>query len=630
MSGKLEDVLVSRFINAVWDTENNRKPLAMLVPLKKVLNLIQSEKAMPKIKTVREQPTKELANDLKRKTLPITCFSGEFNGERNAGNLIRHTGLICIDFDGLSKDDVFLKKQELSKLPFIVSAFVSPSGNGVKAIIRVLDGAKHDGHYLALLREFPDADKSTKDVARACFDCADKDIYINYNATCYSKIITNERVYVKAETNREANRDFSKIEKWLEKRQNVYQSGNRNNFIYALASACCRFGIPENETADLITQNYLSKDSEYTVREMMSGIKSAYKSNRFASAEFTDDKLVEIETTKEIELDLNEDVVDVLYGKNCYEDALKIYNMGYQSAETTGITQIDRIFKWKRGEVTLLSGIGNFGKSEWLKFMMLNKSVIDGTKWAIFSPENYPAAEFYHDCVETLVGANCTPTNADGTPNNDKPREDIYEKAYNFVAEHFFYIYPKELSPTPEYIRSRFLELILKEKVDGVIIDPFNQMSNDYGQRDDRYLESFLAECCRFSILNNVFYLIVAHPHKLQKDKDTKAYPCPDVFDLAGGAMWNNKVDNILIFHRPNHHTDPMDRTCELHSKKIRRQKVVGVKGVEQFEYSRGKRRYVFDDCPLYRFIDNGINKPKEYGYVRNYSEPEEFEPAPF
>lgn len=604
-NGSLEDTLVSMFKQARYDKELREFPVAVHVKLKSVFDHIRSEKSMPLIEEVRMQPTKDLSNEVKVNKLPIICFSGEIKGTRDTKNFLKHSGLICLDFDGIAPEDVKMVKESIFTKPFVVACFTSPSGKGVKVIIRIADGEKHAEHYLALLKEFPDADKSTKDRVRACFQCADKEILVNYFAEPYSKIIENVQVMVKSGESLNSNKDFNRIEKWLEKRNNVYQSGNRNNFIFALASACCRFGIDEREAIGLITDNYLSKDTEYTVKEMTTGVSSAYKRNKFGSAEFSNDILVDRETVKEVEVDLNEEIADVLYGEDCFEDALSLYHKGYESAEPTGIPEINHLFKWKRGEVTLLSGIGNFGKSEWLKFMTLNKSAVDGTKWAFFSPENFPAHEFYHDYTETVVGANCTPKNADGTPNLDRPSEEIYTAAYNFVSEHFFYIYPKTISPTPEYIASRFLELIIKEKVDGVIIDPFNQMANDYQGRDDKYLETFLSECSRFAIKNNVYYLIVAHPHKLQKDKDTKAYPVPDVFDLAGGAMWNNKMDNIIVFHRPNHHTDVMDRTCEIHTKKIRRQKIVGMKGSIQFDYNRKKRRYVFEDCPIYRLLDS-------------------------
>ena len=92
----------------------------------------------------------------------------------------------------------------------------------------------------------------------------------------------------------------------------------------------------------------------------------------------------------------------------------------------------------------------------------------------------------------------------------------------------------------------------------------------------------------------NICFFIIAHPHKLLKDS-TGNYPCPDVFEIADGAMWNNKMDNILIYHRPNHQLDSNSTVCELHTKKIRKQKIVGKKGTLVFDLDRAKRRYLFN-----------------------------------
>jgi hypothetical protein len=92
--------------------------------------------------------------------------------------------------------------------------------------------------------------------------------------------------------------------------------------------------------------------------------------------------------------------------------------------------------------------------------------------------------------------------------------------------------------------------------------------------------------------------MIIAHPKSLHKDKN-EGYPCPDVYDIADGAMWNNKCDNILVYHRPDAHKDPQSPVCELHAKKIRRQKVVGKKGTLVFNYDYRVRRFVFNDMPL-------------------------------
>jgi twinkle protein len=120
-------------------------------------------------------------------------------------------------------------------------------------------------------------------------------------------------------------------------------------------------------------------------------------------------------------------------------------------------------------------------------------------------------------------------------------------------------------------------------------------MSNNYQgfAGRDKYLEFVLTDFARFAVLNDVYFWIVAHPTKLPKQQDGN-YPCPDVFDIADGAMWNNKMDNILVYHRPMAQTDPQNPSCEFHSKKIRRQKTVGKKGTSLFEMNFPTRRFIF------------------------------------
>jgi hypothetical protein len=95
----------------------------------------------------------------------------------------------------------------------------------------------------------------------------------------------------------------------------------------------------------------------------------------------------------------------------------------------------------------------------------------------------------------------------------------------------------------------------------------------------------------------------------MQKGGDGN-YPCPDVFDLTDGAMWNNKMDNILVYHRPYAQTDPQNPTCEFYSKKIRRQKVVGKKGFIVFEMFFKTRRFLFEGSDVLQKVlnENNIN----------------------
>jgi hypothetical protein len=600
-------------------------------PIEFVLERIKTGVSKDKVLEIRKQLDKERANTLK-KNLPSVCFSGKFTNERTDSSIIEHSGFIVLDFDNIY--DVPNKRLELQSLAYCYACWVSPSGNGLKMLVKIADGKKHLEHFHSLKKELPEIDDSGKNTSRVCYESWDKGIYINHEAKTYLKTQKTERIEIK-ERVEDSSEIFNNILKWLTNRGNAFVTGERNAFIFKLASACCRFGMSELSCQSNCDSTFLNQDSSFSQSECHAAIKSAFRANRqlAGSAAFEKDILVDKVTRSEVKEEINPDIYnedikpkDVIYGEDVKERAINIFRNGYESVESTGIPELDYYFKFKRGEITLLSGIGNYGKSTMLKYLLLMKAIISGNRFAFFTPEDNPAEEFYHDMTEIYLGCDCT------TFNPNQPSEMTYKEAYDWISKHIFYIYPKDISPTPEYIKERFLELIIKEKVDGCIIDPFNQMANDYSKvgRSDKYLETFLADCTRFAQTNNVYFVIVAHPHKLRKEQGEKNYPCPDVFEIADGAMWNNKMDNILIYHRPNHQTEPDSQDCELHTKKIRRQKTVGKKGVLEFELNRRKRRYLFngkDYMADYIYSDKTL--PQSYG-IRDTLEPLPLDQVPF
>ena len=111
-------------------------------------------------------------------------FSGTFS-KRSDNSLIRHSGLLTIDFDNLP-DPPALKEKLLQDEYFETELlFVSPSGKGLKWIIPVdLATASHQQYFLAISNYILATyglkiDPSGKDVSRACFLPHDPNIYIN-------------------------------------------------------------------------------------------------------------------------------------------------------------------------------------------------------------------------------------------------------------------------------------------------------------------------------------------------------------------------------------------------------------------------------------------------------------------
>ena len=264
-----------------------------------------------------------------------------------------------------------------------------------------------------------------------------------------------------------------------------------------------------------------------------------------------------------------------------FESMLDNFRRGIKLAPTTRMGEMDDYFRWKKGEINLCTGYGNHGKSFFMLQLMLTKSIWDGWKWAIFSPENFPANDFYDDLVEMYVGKWL-----------QDMTEDEYTDACYFIGEHIFYIYPDNQHDIHS-INEKFRHLVLKKGVDGVLVDPFNQLDHNQKayQREDQYLSELFKDIKRFALLNNVSYNIVAHPKNPTYQQD-KSLPIVDMYDIAGGAAWGNKMDNIISYYRPRFHEDKNSPEVEVYVQKLKRKRTGGKLGHFPLSLIWSKKRY--------------------------------------
>jgi hypothetical protein len=92
--------------------------------------------------------------------------------------------LVVLDFDHI---DVENSKASLATDQYVYSVWVSPSGEGLKALVRITNPERHRDHFRALVKYFHkqyglDVDESGVNESRACFESYDPDIVINEGA----------------------------------------------------------------------------------------------------------------------------------------------------------------------------------------------------------------------------------------------------------------------------------------------------------------------------------------------------------------------------------------------------------------------------------------------------------------
>ncbi len=187
-------------IKSISIVEQARRTETKNFKLEKVIDWIRSgsgrfAKNIHAVRQATESGDLEKASELKR-NLPAVMFSGTFSS-RSSKNILQHSGLICMDVDKIEHPS--RKVDEMRFDPHIVAAFVSPSGNGLKAIFAIpCDTKKHQDSFESAKRYLAtyglQADESGKDVSRLCFLSHDSEIHYAPDAVELPVIVESERV----------------------------------------------------------------------------------------------------------------------------------------------------------------------------------------------------------------------------------------------------------------------------------------------------------------------------------------------------------------------------------------------------------------------------------------------------
>jgi len=175
----LESPKFSFYKNPVTNTKPEKE-----ITLLRAYDFIRNEKYQEITNQLRSITDKKEARLFKAAYFDYVTFSGAFS-KRNDKSLLKHSGLLTIDFDHIF--DITLIKKELLQDEYLETElmFVSPSGSGLKWIVSIdLSEARHIDYFNAISAYIKQTynlqiDKSGKDISRACFLCYDNDAYIN-------------------------------------------------------------------------------------------------------------------------------------------------------------------------------------------------------------------------------------------------------------------------------------------------------------------------------------------------------------------------------------------------------------------------------------------------------------------
>lgn len=283
-----------------------------------------------------------------------------------------------------------------------------------------------------------------------------------------------------------------------------------------------------------------------------------------------------------------------------------IYRNGSPKGLPTGWREVDELFSLRVGDMTIVTGIPNSGKSEWIDAVMVNTAHNYGWPWGVFSAENWPVTEHMKKLSEKYIGKPFEP----GRTERMTPQEK--DAALSWMANKFFFVQPE--SPTLESILSIVRQLVLRRGIRGLVIDPWNEIehSRPEAMSETEYIGSALSEIRRFARLHGLHVFVVAHPTKLRKGDDGN-YPVPTPYDISGSANWRNKADNCISIWRDLGKTD--SRMVDIHIQKIRH-KTVGKLGSASLRYDTVCGRYHGAEPMRAPAMDRNTVSAGEHEYV--------------
>jgi twinkle protein len=261
------------------------------------------------------------------------------------------------------------------------------------------------------------------------------------------------------------------------------------------------------------------------------------------------------------------------------EETLALYRNGHKRRHSTGWPSLDEFMTIREGELTVITGIPNSGKSEFLDALMINLAEQHGWRFAVCSFEN-PPAEHIAKLAEKHAGM----------PFWDGPTvrmsEAELQRAIDWIDEHFLLIRADDDAPTIDWILDAARGAVMRHGVRGLVIDPYNELEHrrPSNQTETEYVSHLLGKVKRFAQAHGVHVWFVAHPAKMQREGQT--IPPPTLYDISGSANWANKADIGIVVHR-----DPNKDRTDIYIRKVRF-KAVGKIGACSLRYHRATGRY--------------------------------------
>ncbi|KAG2453709.1 hypothetical protein HYH02_001921 [Chlamydomonas schloesseri] len=298
-----------------------------------------------------------------------------------------------------------------------------------------------------------------------------------------------------------------------------------------------------------------------------------------------------------------------------YEEALTSYYLREDPLAlgvSTGWPSLDKYYRVAPGELTIVTGIPNSGKSEFLDALLVNLAENHGWAFAMCSLEKGPVPHL-KALIEKRMRKPFRNTWHNGQPVPAMSLPEVVS-GFQWVADHFHLIRHDEVddtgSPTIDWVLNMARIAVMRYGIRGLLIDPYNELDSRRGRdvTETDHIKEMLTRVRKFARETDCHVWFVAHPRQQHAAKTgakggAAGGTSPGLYDISGSAHWFNKTDNGIVVHRRFEvRPDPVsgkEVRVALPEVEIKLQKVrnkdVGTQGQTHLLYDRPTGRYA--DC---------------------------------